>query len=64
MFLGDLDDRLSLEERTARAAQGAVGHDVDALGLAQVDDLLLREGWVVLDLVDGGYDGCVGEELF
>jgi hypothetical protein len=64
MFLGDLDDRLGAEERAARAAQRAVGHDVDALFLAKVDNLLLRERRVVLDLVDGGNDGGVGEELF
>lgn len=36
---------------------------MDALLAAQVDDLLLAEGRVVLDLVDGGGDGRVGEEL-
>ncbi len=59
----DLDDGLGLHQRPARAAQRAVGHDVDALGLAQVDDLLLRQRRVVLDLVDGRDHGAVGEEL-
>jgi hypothetical protein len=63
VLLGDLDDGLGSEERAARAAERAVPHDVDALLLAEVDDLLLREGGVVLDLVDGGDDGGVGEEL-
>ena len=64
MLLRDLDDGLSREERAARAAERAVGHDVDALFLAQVDNLLLRQRRVVLDLIDGGDDGSVGEELF
>jgi hypothetical protein len=36
---------------------------VDAFLLAQVDNLLLREGRVVLDLVDSRDDGGVREEL-
>jgi hypothetical protein len=36
---------------------------VDALLLAEVDNLLLRERRVVLDLVDGGDDGSMREEL-
>ncbi len=63
VLLSNSDDRLGSEERPARAAQWAVGHDVDALLLAEVDDLLLGERRVVLDLVDGGDDGGVGEEL-
>jgi hypothetical protein len=63
VLLGDLDDGLGREERAARAAERAVPHDVDALLLAEVDDLLLGKGGVVLDLVDGGDDGGVGEEL-
>jgi hypothetical protein len=37
---------------------------VDAFFLAEVDDFLLRKGRVVFDLVDGGEDGGVREELF
>ena len=37
---------------------------MDALFLAQVDNLLLGQRRVVLDLVDGGDDGGVWEELF
>lgn len=64
VLLGDLDDGLGGEERAAGAAQRAVRHDVDALLFAEVDDFLLRECRVVLDLVDGGDDGGVWEELF
>lgn len=61
--LGHLDHGLRAHHGPARAPEGAVRHDVDALLAAQVDDLLLAEGRVVLDLVDGGGDGRVGEEL-
>lgn len=63
LLLRDLDNRLRREERASRATEGAVRGDVDALGLAEVDDLLLRQGGVVLDLVDCGDDGGLGEEL-
>jgi len=63
MLLGDLDNRFSLEKRPAGASQRAVGHDVYPLLLAEVYNLLLRQSRVVLDLVNGGDDGCVGEEL-
>ena len=36
---------------------------MDVLLLAQIDNLLLREARVVLDLVDGRADSCLGEEL-
>ena len=61
--LGDLDYGLGLEQRPARAAERAVGHDADALLPAQVDNLLLRQGRVVLDLVDSGDDLAVREQL-
>ena len=53
VLLGEFVDGLLLEQGAARAAQGAVGGDVDALGLAKVDNLLLRAVWVVLNL------GCI-----
>jgi len=36
---------------------------VDALLLAEVNNLLLRAQWVVLNLVDGGDDGGLGQQL-
>jgi hypothetical protein len=36
---------------------------VDALLLAEVNNLLLRAQWVVLDLVDGGNNGGFGKQL-
>lgn len=63
LALSDLLDALVLEERAAGAAKGAVGHDVDALVLAELDDIVLGQGWVVLDLVDSGHDLGLGEEL-
>lgn len=64
VLLGDGDDRFGREHRAARATERAVRHDVDALLVAEVDNLLLRQSRVVLDLVDGGDDGCMREELF
>ena len=61
MFLRNLQHALLLHHRAPRAAKRAVGRDVDALGAAIVDDLLLGQVGVVLDLVDGGSDGGVWE---
>lgn len=63
LSLGNLDHGLGAHHGPAGAPQGAVGYDVDALFLAQVDNLLLGQARVVLDLVDGGDDGGVGEKL-
>lgn len=62
-LLGNLDHGRGGEERAARAAERAVGDDMDALVAAEVDNLLLRQAGVVLDLVDGGDDGAPREEL-
>lgn len=63
MLLGDLDDGLRRQQRATGATQGRIGHDVDALLLAEVDELLLGKLRVVLDLVDGRNGGGVGQEL-
>lgn len=62
-LLGNLDDGLRGEQGAAGAAQGTVGGDVNALGLAEVDNLLLGQGGVVLDLVDGRDNGGLGKEF-
>lgn len=62
-LLGNGHDRLGSEQRATGAAQRAVRGDVDALLVAEVDDLLLWQGGVVLDLVGGGDDGGLGQEL-
>lgn len=36
---------------------------MDALLLAEIDNLLLRKAWVVLDLVDCRHDGSMWQEL-
>lgn len=61
--LGNLDDGLRGEQGAAGAAQRTVGGDVDALGLAEVNNLLLGQGGVVLDLVDGRDDSGLGKEF-
>lgn len=61
--VGHLDDRVSRHERAARAAQRTVRRHVDALFLAEIDNLLLRQRRVVLDLVDGRDDGRLRQKL-
>lgn len=63
-LLRNLDNRLSTHDGSSSAAQRAVRYDVDALLVAEIDNLLLGEIRVVLDLVDGGDDFAVREELF
>jgi len=63
VLLGDPHHRLGREEGTPRAAERRVGHDVDAVGTAEVHDLLLWKGGMVLDLVDGWDYGAMREEL-
>jgi hypothetical protein len=63
VLLGDLDDGVERGQGAASAAEGAVRHDVDALLLAELDDVGLGEVRVQLDLVDGGDDGGLGEKL-
>ena len=63
LLLGNLDDGLGGHHGTTSATQGAVGNNVDALLLAVVDNLLLGQAGVVLNLVDGGNDGGVGQKL-
>lgn len=62
-LLGHLDNGLSSEERTAGTAKGTVGSNVNALLLAEVDNLLLRQGGVILDLVGGRDDCYLGQKL-
>lgn len=57
------DDTLVIEERRACAAERAVGGDMDALLLAEVNDLLLGQKRMVLDLIGGGDDGGLCEQL-
>jgi hypothetical protein len=63
VLLGNLDNGLGLEHGAARATERAISHDVDALLVAEVDDLLLREGRVVLDLVDSRDNGRLSQQL-
>lgn len=60
LLLRNLYHRLGTHQRSTRAAQGTVGHNMDALLLAQIYNLLLRKTRVVLDLVDGGDDLGLG----
>ena len=63
VFFRNSQNTLILEQRRACAAERAVGRDVDALFLAEVDNLLLGEQRVVLDLVGGRRDGRLCKEL-
>lgn len=62
-LLGNSHDGLCGEHGATGAAQRAVGGDVNAVLVAEVDNLLLGERGVVLDLVDGGNNGGLGQEL-
>lgn len=62
-LLSDLSNRISSHERATSAAERAVSDDVDTLFVAEVDNLLLGQRGMVLDLVDGGDDLGLGEEL-
>jgi hypothetical protein len=53
-LLSNLDHGLGTHDGTTCAAKRAVSLDVNALLLAEVDNLLLGELRVVLDLVNGG----------
>lgn len=63
MLLSNLLDGLGSEQGAACAAKRAVGHDMDALLLAQVDNLLLRKSRVILDLVDSRDNLGLGQQL-
>lgn len=75
MLLGQADDQLVLHERDegvgvleaegqeAGGAEGGVGGDGDALGPAEVQQLLLDEVGVVLDLEGGGRDAGVPQHV-
>lgn len=62
-LLSDLGNRVSSHERAASATERAVSDDMDTLLVAEVDNLLLGQRGVVLDLVDGGDDLGLSEEL-
>lgn len=61
--LSHLDDRLGGKHGASRTAKGTVGHDVNALRFAEVNDFLLGQRGVVLDLVDGRDDRGMGQKL-
>jgi hypothetical protein len=63
VLFSNLRYRFCGEEWPAGAPQRAVRHDVDALLLAEVDNLLLGQRRVVLNLVHRGDDCGVGEKL-
>jgi hypothetical protein len=63
MFLRHLQHTLILEQRRPGASQRTVSRNMNALVLAEIDNFLLRQQWVVLDLVDGGCDGGFCEQL-
>ena len=52
-----------LEQRAAGAAEWAVRLHQDTLLFAKVDNLLLRQVGVVLDLVGGGDNSCLAQQL-
>lgn len=63
LLLGNLDNRLSSHDGATSAAKGTVCLNMNALLLAEVDNLLLRKTGMVLDLVDGGDDSGMRQKL-
>lgn len=63
LLLSNLDDWLGAHQRAACASQRAVGHDMNPVLPAEVNNLLLGEAGVVLNLVDSGDNGGVWDEL-
>lgn len=59
----NLHNRRRREQRTPRAPQRTVRGDMNTLFFAKVDNFLLREGRVVLDLVNGRDDGRLRQEF-
>lgn len=62
--LSNLHHRFRCEHRASRTTERAVSRDMDALRLTEIHDLLLRQGWMVLDLVHGGDHCRVRKQLF
>jgi hypothetical protein len=63
MLLCNLVDCLIFEQRRSCTTKRAVRGDMDAFLFTEVDDFLLREERVVFDLVGGGDNGSLSEEL-
>lgn len=63
MLLRNLQYTLILEKRRSRASKRTVRRDMDALILAEINNFLLGQQWVVLDLVGSGHNGGLGEQL-
>lgn len=63
LLLSNLDDWLGAHQRAACASQRAVGHDMNSMLPAEVNNLLLGKAGVVLNLVDSGDNGGVWDEL-
>lgn len=61
--LRNLNNRLRRKKRTSRTPERTIRRNMNPLLLTQIDDFLLWEGRVIFELVYGGDDGCVGEEL-
>lgn len=64
VFLCHGDDTLVLEKRRPCATEGAVGGDVNALLLAEINNLLLGQERVILDLIGSRHNGGLCEQLF
>lgn len=63
LLLSKLDHRRRRHDGATGTSKRAVSHDVDALFVAQVDNLLLRQARVVFDLIDSGNNLGMGKEF-
>lgn len=62
-LIGNLHNRCCSKQRATSAAQRAVSSNMDTLFFAEIDNLLLRQRWVVFDLVHSRNDSCLGQKL-
>jgi hypothetical protein len=63
-FLGNLRDRSLIHHRCSCATQWTICCNVDPFRFAEVDDVLLREGRVILNLIDRRHDRSVRKQFF
>jgi hypothetical protein len=63
MLLRYLQNCLILKQWRSCAAQWAICCNVDPFFFAEIYDFLLRQERVVFDLIGGGNDGCLREQL-
>jgi hypothetical protein len=63
VLLSNLEDVFVLEQGAASASKWTVSHDMDTLLFAEIHNLLLRQGGMVLNLIDCRNNSGLGKKL-